>query len=78
MYLVTLHHCIQPTFRLGLSKDMHNLYVGRILAQSPDQVTTLGVSDLHLVGWCPVKQLESIFEVCEQKEKTGYSLLSSL
>lgn len=48
---------------------MHDLCLGRILAQSPDQVTTLGISDFHLIGWCPVKQLESIFEVCEQKEK---------
>lgn len=60
--------CIPPTFRLGLSKDMHDLYVGRILAQSPNQVSTLGVSDFHFIGWCPVKQLESIFEICEQKE----------
>lgn len=51
---------------------MHDLCLGRILAQSPDQIPTLGVSDFHLVGWCPIKQLESVFEVCEQR---GYSFL---
>lgn len=55
-----------PTLRLGLSKDIHDLSIGRILTQSPDQITALCVSDLHLIGWCPVKQLEGIFEVCEQ------------
>lgn len=51
------------TFRLWFSKDMHNLCLGRILAQSPDQVPTLSISDFHLIGRCSVKQLESIFEV---------------
>lgn len=60
---------IRPTFWFGLSKDMHDLCVCRILAQSPNQVTTLGVSDFHLVGRCPIKQLESIFEVCGKKER---------
>lgn len=55
------------TFCFRLSKDMHDLSLGRILAQSPNQVTTLIVSDFHLIGWCPVKQLESIFEVCEEE-----------
>lgn len=59
---------IQPTFSFGLSKDIHDLHISGILAQSPDQVTTLRVSYFHLTGWCSVKQLESIFEVCEQKE----------
>lgn len=58
--------CTQPTFSLGFSKDMHDLRLRRILAQSPDQVTTLAVIDFHLVSGCPVKQLESIFEVCEE------------
>lgn len=58
--------CTQPTFSLGFSKDVHDLRLGRILAQSPDQVTALAVSDFHLVSGCPVKQLESIFEVCEE------------
>lgn len=56
----------KPTFSLGFSKDVHDLRLGRILAQSPDQVTTLAVSDFHLVSGRPVKQLESIFEVCEE------------
>ena len=60
---------IQPTFSFGLSKDVHDLCLGRILAQSPDQVATLGVSDFHLAGWRPVKQLESIFEVWTNKKK---------
>lgn len=47
---------------------MHDLCLGWILAQSPYQVTTLAVSNFHLISWCSVKQLESIFEVCEQKE----------
>lgn len=52
-----------PTFCLRFSKNMHNLCLGRILAQSSDKVPTLSISDLHLIGWCSVKQLESIFEV---------------
>lgn len=59
--------CAQPTIGLGFPKDVHDLRLGRVLAQSPDQVTALAISDFHLVGGCPVKQLESIFEVCEEK-----------
>lgn len=56
----------QPTFGLGFPKDVHDLRLGGILAQSPDQVTTLAISDFHLVSGGPVKQLESVFEVCEE------------
>lgn len=59
--------CKLLTLSFWLSKDMHDLCLGRILTQSPDQIPTLGVSDFHLVGWCPIKQLESVFEVCEQR-----------
>lgn len=59
--------CTQPTVDLGFPKDVHDLRLGRVLAQCPDQVTALAISDLHLAGGCPVKQLESIFEVCEEK-----------
>lgn len=54
------------TFSLGFAKDVHDLRLGGILAQSPDQVTALAVSDFHLVSGRPVKQLESIFKVCEE------------
>lgn len=59
--------CMQPTVSLGFPKDVHDLRLGRILAQSPDQVTALAISDFHLVGGCPVKQLESIFEVYKEQ-----------
>lgn len=56
----------QPTFSLWLSKNVHNLCLGRILAQSPDQVSTLSISDFHLVGRRSIEQLESIFEVWDK------------
>lgn len=66
---ITQHLLVkQPTFSFGLSEDIHDLCIGGILAQSPNQVTTLGIGDFHLAGWCSVKKLEGIFEVCEQKE----------
>lgn len=65
----------QLTFSFGLPKDIHDLCVSGILAQSPDQVTTLGISYFHLAGWCSVKQLERIFEVCEQKEWLTFLLI---
>lgn len=62
----TCRLCTQPTFSLWLSKDVHNLCLGRILAQSPDQVSTLSISDFHLVGRRSIEQLESIFEVWDK------------
>lgn len=62
----TCRLCTQPTFSLRFSKDVHNLWLRRILAQSPDQVSTLSISDFHLVGRRSIEQLESIFEVWDK------------
>ncbi|KAF4088648.1 hypothetical protein AMELA_G00057090 [Ameiurus melas] len=51
------------TFSLGLSEHVHDLCVGGVLAQGPDDVSALGEGDLHLVVWRSVKKLERIFEI---------------
>uniref|UniRef100_A0A0E9QUH1 Uncharacterized protein n=1 Tax=Anguilla anguilla TaxID=7936 RepID=A0A0E9QUH1_ANGAN len=58
-----VHHFCLHLFSLGLAQDMHDLSVGRVLTEGPDQISTLSVSNLHLICWGSVKQLEGILEI---------------
>lgn len=55
------------TFRLGFAQDTQHLGVGGVLAQGPQHVPALPVGDLHLSSRRPVKQRESLFELCREK-----------
>lgn len=58
------------TFLFWLPQDTEHLCLGRILTQSPQDIPTLPVCDLHLALGCAVEQQEGLLELCGKGQCT--------